>query len=80
MLEDAIMTNPNNIKIMNEMAKKKMAKKWPFCGENGHFCKIGVPKDIYGHFENDQFMLEVAIHDQSSKNNNIKIMRNEMDK
>ena len=80
MLEDAIMTNPNNIKIMKEMAKKKMAKKWPFCGENGHFCKIGVPKDIYGHFENDQFMLEVAIHDQSSKNNNIKIMINEMDK
>ena len=61
------------------MAKKKMAKKWPFCGENGHFCKIGVPKDIYGHFENDQFMLDVAIHDQSSKNNNIKIMINEMD-
>ena len=57
-----------------------MAKKWPFCGENGHFCKIGVPKDIYGHFENGQFMLEVAIHDQSSKNNNIKIMINEMDK
>ena len=75
MLEGAIMTNPNNIKIMNEMDKK-----WPFFGENDHFCKISVPKDIYGRFENDQFMLEVAIHDQSSKNNNIKIMINEMDK
>jgi len=31
MLEDAIMTNPNNIKIMNEMDKKnglKMAILW----------------------------------------------------
>ena len=66
MLEDAIMTNPNNIKIMNEMDKKWL-KNGHFFGENDHFCKISVPKDIYGRFENDQFMLEVAIHDQSLK-------------
>ena len=54
---------------------KKWLKNGHFFGENDHFCKISVPKDIYGRFENDQFMLEVAIHDQSLKNNNIKITK-----
>ena len=72
MLEDAIMTNPNNTKIMNEMDKKNGLKNGHFVVKMAISAKLVYPRTFMAILKMANLFWKSPFMTNHQKNNNIK--------